>query len=115
MRWNFGMIKRYEEDFEGHMNYEVSPFEKKDIPVRRSGTGFKANFEDQAILNAEFCLSMRMLNKRELYAYKELYMAGCRIPIKYEEDLTAAKRKMREFLMMSNYKERSRMSEAYKR
>ena len=111
MWWNLTNIADHEENYYTYHNYEMSSHDN--IP-RTKGSSFDALFVTPAILNAEFDLGLRMLgNLRGNY---ERYVLGQQDPPwEIADSCWKAKRIIREFLISSNYKDRSRMSDAYKK
>ena len=125
MRWNRALINFYESYYHELKEYEISPYQvdirMKEFPGR-SGGSFRAPLEDQSILNAEFDLSMRWLGPLGEYVYRTKFLhsfenlpKGKFTVLEIEEKEKTVRRELVGFLLDSNDKKKSRMSEAYKR
>jgi len=110
--WTKALINFYETYYKELKEYVISPYQAdnrlRDFP-RRTGASFRAPLEDQSILNAEFDLAVKWLGPSgNVYRTKFLEKKG-----KVTIEDRAIKRELVSFLLDSNSRERSRMSEAY--
>jgi len=81
MRWTREAIEIYIEYYYQLKGYELKPWQEKftyrgETAIRGKGGRFRAPFETQAILNAEFDLSIKVLGKLGSLVFRLRYLDG---------------------------------------